>query len=93
MAEEQAKHRQKQEDHVLKADAERSDRGLILGFILCVAFLITSVFLIAHGYVIPGTVIGTVDIAGLAGTFIYGTKSRHEERKMRIRELSGLGRD
>ena len=88
MAEEQSKHRMALEKSVVASEIKRADRGLYAGVGITLAFLVASVFITIQGYPWAGAIIGTVDIVSLAGVFVYGTKSRREERKERINTLA-----
>jgi uncharacterized membrane protein len=89
MAEEQAHHRHYLERTTLEADIRRADNGLRAGFIVSPAGLIGSVALVLAGHAVAGTVIGTVDLAGLAGTFVYGSLTRRNERLRRAKIMAG----
>ena len=81
MIETQQAHRQNIEKTILYGDVKRSNWGLACGLVVCMTFLITSYALIVQGYRVEGTILGTIDLAALVGTFIYGTRSRATERK------------
>ena len=88
MAENQAQHRQTLEMAALHSDIQRSHAGLFMGFIVALAFLGGSVFLIASGKQAAGLTIGLTDIAVVVGMFIYGSLSRRDERRRKA-ELLG----
>ncbi len=46
--------------------------GLISGFVIALAFLSVSAWLIQGGHEVGGTVLGTVDIVGLFTVFVVG---------------------
>ena len=83
LLEKQSTHRMGLEDFTVKADASRANRGLFAGVAVTLSFGVGAVYLIASGHDIAGTFLGTIDLASLVGTFIYGTKSRREERESR----------
>ena len=89
MAEKQSDHRMQLENQVVRADIQRSNLGLAAGLIIALAFLGVSYLLIDGGHETAGAVLGTVDIVGLAGVFVYGTISRRQERANRFREIAG----
>jgi uncharacterized membrane protein len=54
--------------------------GPILGFVVVLAFLGTSAWLIYKGFSIEGTVLGTVDIASLATVFVVGGRTQDKKQ-------------
>jgi uncharacterized membrane protein len=89
MAEKQSDHRMQLERQVVNSDIQRSNLGLVAGLIIALAFLGVSYLLIDHGHETAGAVLGTIDIVGLVGVFVYGTISRRQERADRFREIAG----
>lgn len=89
MAEKQANHRMTLESRVVDADIKRSNGGLVAGFIVALAGLAASFFMIDGGHEVAGVIVGTTDIVGLVGVFIYGTVSRRRERKERTQMMAG----
>jgi uncharacterized membrane protein len=81
MAERQAAHRQSLEQVAVVGANRRANAGLVLGFIIALLFLAASVGLVVTGHETAGTVIGSVDIVGLAGVFVYGRSSQRRERE------------
>ena len=59
------------------------------GFIVALAFLVVSGFLIYEGHDVAGTTLGTIDIVSLVSTFLYATHSRRAERSERARLMTG----
>jgi len=88
MAEQQQLHRQFMEKSVVEGDIRRSDRGLILGFIVTIMFGAGGIYLVATGHDLNGLAVIFVPLAGLVGTFIYSQNSRRRERKEKSRALS-----
>lgn len=87
MAEKQAAHRMSLESQVVAADIKRSNRGLICGVIVSLAFLAGAMALILAGHDTAGIAIASVDIIGLAGVFVYGSLNRRRERSDQRQDL------
>jgi uncharacterized membrane protein len=81
LAERQAAHRQYLEKTVIESDKIRSMLGLILGFILASGLGGGGIYLMATG--VGGFGFSTIllTLASLVGTFMYGHKSRKQERR------------
>jgi len=77
------------ESRVVDADIKRSNWGLGAGFFVALAGLLVSYLLVDRGNAVAGVVVGSIDLAGLVGAFIYGTVSRRSERQQRVKTLSG----
>lgn len=69
------------EQTVIKGDNKRANWGLATGFLIALAGIGTSGFLIMNGHDVAGSVLGGTTFVSLVGTFIYGTNSRKEERR------------
>lgn len=48
--------------------------GLVLGFLVTIAFLGGAIYLISNGHDTAGTVLGTVDIVALVAVFVVGRR-------------------
>ncbi len=81
MAEEQSVHRKDLEKKVINSDIARSKWGQILGFVISIAGLIVSGLVAIYGSAVAGSIIGVSTLASLVGVFMYGSKSRSEERE------------
>lgn len=80
MAENQSSHRMYLEKVVVEGDSKRAYAGILAGLIVSLAVIGCTTFLIHQGREwIGGSLMG-LNIAGLVGAFIYGTKVRREER-------------
>ena len=79
--ENQVSHRSYLERAVIDRDNRRADWGVICAFVICICFLVSGSWLVSTGHDTAGGVIATTGIAGIAGTFIYGTNSRRSERE------------
>lgn len=86
MAEKQQKHRMAMEDAVVKSDIRRADSGLHLGFIISVMLALGGMYLIAIGKSVSGLVVVLVQIASIAGIFVYSHRVRKEERTEKQKE-------
>ena len=85
MAEEQAAHRQSIEKTVIKAGSRDSLLGLIAGFAIGMATIISGTIIILQGYLWNGTIVGSAGVVGLVSVFIYGTRSNRRERENKRR--------
>lgn len=83
MAEKQSDHRQYLEKRVIDADMTRAYLGVICAFIITMTVIISGFYLVLNDHSVAGTIFTSLGLAGLAGTFIYGTQSRKEERQRR----------
>jgi uncharacterized membrane protein len=81
MAEEQSTHRRELEKKVINSDISQSKRGQILGFIISITGLLVSAFVAVYGSAIAGGIIGIGTLASLVSVFMYGSKTRSEERE------------
>ncbi|MGI6241890.1 MAG: DUF2335 domain-containing protein [Candidatus Omnitrophota bacterium] len=85
MAEEQSAHRQYLEKTVVNSDIVQSRLGVICAFIVSLAFLFGAVWVALSGHPWLGGFLGTVDLVSLVSVFVYGAKSRREEREANYR--------
>jgi hypothetical protein len=92
MAEEQQQHRMALERTVIEGDSKRATWGLVAGFVVAMSLVGVSAILVSSGHGVEGTILGTVDIVSLVGTFVYGTKSRRDERREKAGLMSGQDR-
>jgi uncharacterized membrane protein len=76
MVEQQADHRQQME----RSADQRAWWGLAAAFVVSMSFLGSSVWLIASGARLEGTILGTVDLVALASVFVYGSLARRTGR-------------
>ena len=83
MAEDQSIHRKELEKKVIDSDIARSKWGQILGFVIAIAGLVVSAIVVVYGSAIAGGIIGVGTLASLVGVFMYGSKTRSEERKVK----------
>lgn len=78
MAERQAEHRQELEKAIVTASNRNSRMGIISALLLAILVLIGGVICILFGHDWAGAVIVGIDIVGLCGVFVYGTKMRSQ---------------
>jgi len=87
MAEHQAIHRQLLEKTVIESDVRNSEKGLKYGLIVVLTGLAVSVLLALTGHDSVAMMIGGLDLAGLAGIFVYATTSRRAERAKKADQM------
>ncbi|MBN8781791.1 MAG: hypothetical protein ABS85_04515 [Sphingobacteriales bacterium SCN 48-20] len=71
----QSDHRMQIEDREL----DQSNQGQHYAFIIAMAFLLVSGFLIWNGNEVAGTILGTVDLIGLVSVFIIGKRRANRQ--------------
>ena len=82
-ADRQSHHRQKLESSVIDSDILNSRLGLIFAFILAMFVFFISYKAIMGGHSLAGTSLGGINVATLAGVFIYGSKKKSQELQKR----------
>lgn len=84
MAEAQAQHRQALEKTAVDSEHRLAAMGVIAGAAVSVAAIVAGTLIALFGHPVAGAIVGGgvigIDIAGLAGVFIYGTQARRRER-------------
>jgi uncharacterized membrane protein len=88
MTEAQSAHRIQIERIVVTQDTARSKQGLIAGTIVTLGLEVISALLVLKGNGLAGAGLGGFAIAALAGVFVYGTRSRREEREEKARIMT-----
>lgn len=83
MAEQQSLHRRQIEKIVIEAGARDSKYGIGAGLLVSLATISLAGFAIHMGHATAGATIATSTVVGLAGVFVYGTRSNREERQQR----------
>jgi hypothetical protein len=63
--------------------SRRAYLGVFCAFIICMTTTLCGFYLVLKGFSTAGTVFTGMGLVGLAGTFIYGTRSQREERLRR----------
>ena len=87
MAEMQANHRQSLEKVVVEGDSRRADNGLKYGLIVALTGLASAVLLAVAGHESVAMVVGGLDLASLAGVFVYATTVRRAERSKKAEQM------
>lgn len=93
MAEEQAAHRRALETKGLEHLVNRSTLGLTTARNIQIVFLGASFVLIVLGHDAAGAALGTLDLAGIATIYIYGSASSRNERLQRAKIMTGQDND
>lgn len=88
MAEGQFAHRTELERKVIASDISRSRLGQILGFIIAVVGLICSAIISIYGNQIAGTILGISTLGSLVGVFMYGSRTRSQEREKKASDTT-----
>jgi uncharacterized membrane protein len=83
MAENQSGHRQYIEKWAVIGGTILSYVGVLCAGIIALGALYIGYLLIREQHAIPGTIFGSGGVVGLVTAFIYGTRSRREERERR----------
>ncbi|MDE2989547.1 MAG: DUF2335 domain-containing protein [Chloroflexota bacterium] len=81
MAETQQAHRLRLEEQMVAVDARQSMGGLIAGFVVALAVLALAGVFAWLEMPVPAVVTALVHLAALVGVFVYGTRSRRDERE------------
>ena len=66
---------------MVAVDARQSMGGLIAGFVVALAVLALAGVFAWLEMPVPAVVTALVDLAALVGVFVYGTRSRRDERE------------
>lgn len=86
-AEAQTEHRIEIEKKVVSADITKSYLGLVFGFILGLSGIGSGVYLATLGFNVFGPLLSGGSLITLVAVFIYGTRSRKQEREKRFDKL------
>lgn len=86
-AEAQTAHRIKIEEKVVQSEIVKSYLGLIFAFVIGVIGVGGGIYLAALGNLAFGGIMSGASIVTLAGSFIYGTKSRKDERMQKRNKI------
>ena len=65
---------------VVVSDARRAYLGLLAGFIISLLVVGGGIYIIATGHDWAGVVLIGINLSGLVGVFVYGSKARRDER-------------
>lgn len=69
------------QEKIITANQKRSDRGLLAGFVISMAFLIVGGTLVAKGHDTAGAAIAGVTLPSLAAVFVIGVLRKPQEDK------------
>lgn len=87
-AEAQTQHRIELESKVVSADIIKSYLGLVFGFLIGMVGILGGIYLATLGYDVYGPILSGGSFVTLVVAFIYGTKSRKQERERRFDKLA-----
>ena len=79
MAEKQLEHRHRLESTIVGGNSKRSYLGLAAGFVLSAMIIGGGIYLISNGHDWAGASLIGINVVGLAGVFVYGSRSRQAE--------------
>ncbi len=65
---------------VVVSDARRAYLGLLAGFIISLLVVGGGIYIIATGHDWAGVALIGINLSGLVGVFVYGSKARRDER-------------
>lgn len=85
----QSNHRMSLEKSVIEGDNKRANWGLVSATLISLAVLGVSGVLAMHNHEAVAAVLAGVDMAALAGVFVYGTNSRKQERIEKSKVMTG----
>lgn len=93
MGERQEAHRQELERHAVIGDGRRAWAGIVCALLICLATIIAGVVVALGRHDTGATILsaffGTSGLVGIAAVFIYGTRSRRQERLDKARIMTG----
>lgn len=75
MAEAEQAHRHRMDQKIFTHEARRSWGGLAMGGVIALSFFAGSVYLVATGEAVAGTILGTVDLVALVTVFVLGRRA------------------
>lgn len=76
MAEQQAEHRRDVVATLVVADTSRAHRGLWLGAVVAIVFILAATVMVLAGQPVAGAIVATADLLSIVGVFVYGTRRR-----------------
>lgn len=86
----QARHRMYLERKVVDSDVSQTRLGSVLGFVIVIAAVTAGTWLVSQGHSTEGVAAIIAAIASLAGVFVYGTRSRQQERAEKNQQQNRL---
>ncbi|MDP9310451.1 MAG: DUF2335 domain-containing protein [Chloroflexota bacterium] len=93
MVESQTAHRQYMERRALSGDQIRGYVGVAAGTVICLGILALCVYMVSQGQTLAGIAVIIAEMAVLAGTFIYTTRHRAQERDRKMELLAQQERE
>lgn len=78
--EKQQEHSRNMERTVITGNSKRAYLGLFFGFIISILGIGGGIYLIATGHDWAGLSLAGINLTGLVGVFVYGSKARRDER-------------
>ncbi len=87
MAENQQSHRHKMESLVIGSDIVMERLGLIAALVISMAIVLGGIYLIGSGKDIAGFAMVILQVAGVAGVFLYNQRQKQAELKERQEEV------
>ena len=88
LTEKQSEHRMDLERSVVSENLKQSKLGLIAGFVLSAMVIFGGIFLIYLGHDWAGGILISINLVGLAGVFVYGSRSHRAQRRERRESLA-----
>jgi uncharacterized membrane protein len=88
MAEKQHEHRISIERTIVFGNSRRAYLGLAAGFIISALGIGGGIYLIATGHDWAGLALAGVNLTGLVGVFVYGSKARRDERNRNAENMT-----
>jgi hypothetical protein len=85
MAESQLKHRQEMEKQIVESNCRNELVGQIIGAVLSGIAILGGIYLAAHDKPLSGFAVILVDLATLAGIFVYTRQAQSKERAEKLK--------
>jgi uncharacterized membrane protein len=82
----QCRHRMDLENRMIPEQHLQSRRGQVYGLVVALSFLIASFILIAMGFGVFGTIIGTVDLIALVTVFVTGRFQKEQDETANMQQ-------
>jgi uncharacterized membrane protein len=71
------------ENKVISSDIKNSKLGLLFGLLIGLVGIIGAVLAAIYGKQLFGGILGVTTLTSLVGVFVYGSKSRKQEREQK----------
>ena len=89
MAEKQAEHRMALETFAVHSEVARSYWGLGAAALVALSIAGLAAAAIFTDHDAAGAALGTIDLVGIIGTFIYGNETRRRDLRNRVQVMTG----